>query len=246
LVSDPPKAQEETGLADTEGEGAELTFRVPDIIAKNLARHIEDQIIFGELAPNTRLVEEEIVQRYSVSRSPVREALRVLEQEGLAVRHSRRGVWVSPLGWQDLEEVYSCRIVMEGLATELAAQHRTDEDMQAVNDAYAALARTRDSDNLKQFFRANLALSNSIHSAAHNKTLKRLLGSIGKQSLRYRYLAYSHAPEMMTASVEGNREIISAIEKKNARHARILMEDLIQRSWTVIRQLFTDQEHTGS
>jgi DNA-binding GntR family transcriptional regulator len=219
---------------------------VPDIIAKNLARHIEDQIIFGELAPNTRLVEEEIVQRYSVSRSPVREALRVLEQEGLAVRHSRRGVWVSPLGWQDLEEVYSCRIVMEGLATELAAQHRTDEDMQAVNDAYAALARTRDSDNLKQFFRANLALSNSIHSAAHNKTLKRLLGSIGKQSLRYRYLAYSHAPEMMTASVEGNREIISAIEKKNARHARILMEDLIQRSWTVIRQLFTDQEHTGS
>ena len=46
----------------------------------------------------------------------------------------------------------------------------------------------------------------------------------------------------MTASVEGNREIILAIEKKNARHARILMEDLIQRSWTVIRQLFADQE----
>lgn len=229
-------------MADTENGGAGLGFRVPDIIAKDLARHIEDQIIFGELAPNTRLVEEEIVQRYNVSRSPVREALRTLEQEGLAIRESRRGVWVGPLGLQDLEEVYSCRIVMEGLATELAAQHRSEEDMDNINAAYAALAATNTSEDMRQFFRANLVLSNSIHSAAHNSTLKRLLGSIGKQSLRYRYLAYSHAPEMMTASVEGNREIILAIEKKNARHARILMEDLIQRSWTVIRQLFADQE----
>lgn len=229
-------------MADTENGGAGLGFRVPDIIAKDLARHIEDQIIFGELAPNTRLVEEEIVQRYNVSRSPVREALRTLEQEGLAIRESRRGVWVGPLGLQDLEEVYSCRIVMEGLATELAAQHRSEEDMDNINAAYAALAATNNSEDMRQFFRANLVLSNSIHSAAHNSTLKRLLGSIGKQSLRYRYLAYSHAPEMMTASVEGNREIILAIEKKNARHARILMEDLIQRSWTVIRQLFADQE----
>lgn len=233
-------------MADTEKDGANFAFRVPDIIAKDLARHIEDQIIFGELAPNTRLVEEEIVQRYNVSRSPVREALRALEQEGLAVRELRRGVWVSSLGLEDLQEVYNCRIVMEGLATELAAQHRSEDDIGAIEAAYTALAKTKDSDDMKQFFRANLVLSNSIHSAAHNKTLKRLLGSIGKQSLRYRYLAYSHAPEMMTASVEGNREIIAAIEKKNARHARILMEDLIQRSWTVIRQLFTDQEKGGN
>ena len=229
-------------MADTENGGAGLGFRVPDIIAKDLARHIEDQIIFGELAPNTRLVEEEIVQRYNVSRSPVREAHRSLEQEGVAIRESRCGVWGGPLGLQDLEEVSSCRIVMEGLATELAAQHRSEEDMDNINAAYAALAATNNSEDMRQFFRANLVLSNSIHSAAHNSTLKRLLGSIGKQSLRYRYLAYSHAPEMMTASVEGNREIILAIEKKNARHARILMEDLIQRSWTVMRQLFADQE----
>ena len=159
-------------MADTENGGAGLGFRVPDIIAKDLARHIEDQIIFGELAPNTRLVEEEIVQRYNVSRSPVREALRTLEQEGLAIRESRRGVWVGPLGLQDLEEVYSCRIVMEGLATELAAQHRSEEDMDNINAAYAALAATNNSEDMRQFFRANLVLSNSIHSAAHNSTLK--------------------------------------------------------------------------
>lgn len=228
--------------AETEKrEGTHSEFRVPDIIAKDLARHIEDQIIFGELAPNTRLVEEEVVQRYNVSRSPVREALRTLEQEGLAIRESRRGVWVSPLGLEDLEEVYTCRIVMEGLATELAAQNHSESDMAAIKETFDSLAASRQGGDLRDFFRINLALSGQIHSAAHNKTLKRLLGSIGKQSLRYRYLAYSHAPEMMDASVDGNREIINAIEKGNARHARLLMEDLIQRSWTVIRKLFEQQ-----
>lgn len=226
--------------------GSTDTFRVPDIIAKDLARHIEDQIIFGDLAPKSRLVEEEIVQRYNVSRSPVREALRALEQEGLAVRESRRGVWVSPIELADLEEVYSCRIVMEGLATELAAHNRSDEDMVSINAAFDALVATRNTGDIRDFFRSNLQLSERIHTAANNKTLKRLLGSIGKQSLRYRYLAYSHAPEMMDASVEGNREIINAIEKKNARHARILMEDLIQRSWVVIRNLFNNSTLTGS
>lgn len=225
-------------MAEIEGKAA--GFRVPDIIAKDLARHLEDQIIFGDLSPDTRLVEEEIVQRYNVSRSPVREALRALEQEGLAVRESRRGVWVSPLALEDLEEVYSCRILLEGLATELAAQNHSQEDIAEIKATFAMLEAQREANDMREFFRTNLRLSGAIHSAAHNRTLKRLLGSVGKQSLRYRYLAYSHSPEMMGASVEGNREIITAIERGNARHARILMEDLIQRSWTVIRRLFKD------
>ncbi len=221
-------------------------FRVPEVIAKDLARHLEEQIIFGDVSPRSRLVEEEIVQRCNVSRSPVREALRALEQEGLVTRESRRGVWVSPMGLEDLEEVYSCRIVLEGLSAELAAQNRSDEDLAGIKATFDALEAQGEENDMREFFRINLALSSKIHSAANNATLKRLLGSIGKQSLRYRYLAYSSAPEMMSASVEGNREIITAIERQNARHARILMEDLIQRSWTVIRRFFTDNPNAAS
>lgn len=215
-------------------------FRVPDIIAKDLAKHIEQQIIFGDLPPGTRLVEEEIVHRHNVSRSPVREALRMLEQESLAVRETRRGVRVSPLAIEDLDEVYECRIVLEGLAAELAAQHHADEDLGAIKLTFAALEAAHQTNDKREFFKHNLQLSGDLYTAAHNKTLKRLLESVGKQSLRYRYLAYSHAPEMMAASIEGNRDIIKAIEMRNARHARNLMEDLVQRSWTVVRKLFTE------
>lgn len=218
------------------------TFQIPDVIAKELTHFLENQIIFGEVKPGSRLIEEDVVQLYNVSRSPVREALRSLEQEGLVVRASRRGVWVSQLGIDNLDEVYTCRLALEGLAAELAAQNRTDQDIADTIRAFDDLAQAHGNRDLRAFFHCNLALSACIHVASNNITLRRLLGSIGKQSFRYRYLAYSQAPEMMTASIEGHREIISAIEKRNARHARILMEDLIQRSWSVIRKFFVESQ----
>ena len=220
-------------------------FQVPDVIAKELSRFLEDQIIFGELKPGARLVEEDVVQRFSVSRSPVREALRSLEQEGLVVRESRRGVWVSPIGLDDLDEVYSCRLVLEGLAAELAAEKHSDDDIAYIRAAVENLAAIHATGDLRAFFRGNIQLSDRVHSAARNRTLKRLLGNIGKQSHRYRYLAYSHMPQMMAASVEGHREIVAAMEKRNKRHARILMEDMIQRSWSVIREYFAAQQQAG-
>lgn len=218
-------------------DSEEGAFRIPEIIAKELSRHLEEQIIFGELPPGSRLVEEEVVRRFNVSRSPVREALRALEQEGLVARESRRGVWVAPLTLDDLNEVYTCRLAMEGLATELAAQHRNANDMAAINSSLEKLVVAHASGDIKAFFLANVVLSGQIHTASCNRTLTRLLRSIGKQSLRYRYLAYSLAPEMMTASIEGHQEIVLAMEKRSSRHARTLMEDMIQRSWDVIKSV---------
>ncbi|MEZ5775221.1 MAG: GntR family transcriptional regulator [Hyphomicrobiaceae bacterium] len=219
--------------APVEAEGN--PFRIPDVIAKELTRHLEDQIIFGELAPGARLLEEEIVQRFSVSRSPVREALHSLEREGLAVRRSRRGVWVSEIGLDDLDEVYTCRIVLEGLATELAAENRRTEDIAEIRAVLAHMTAIHKTADTREFFRANLRLSVAIHSAAHNDTLKRLLATIGKQAHRYRYLAYSRAREMMVASIEGHREVLGAIEAGKGRMARQCMEAMIERSWTAIR-----------
>lgn len=223
----------------TEESGADtvLPFQVPAVIAKELARFLEDQIIFGELAPGSRVIEEDIVRRYKISRSPVREALRSLEQEGLVVRESRRGVWVSNMHLDDLNEVYSCRLALEGLATELAAENRTSQDIVEIKRAIDDLAAKFAASDPREFFRANLELSRKIHRAARNKTLERLLTSIGKQSYRYRFLAYSRMPEMMRASVEGHKEILAAMERNNAKYARVLMEDMIRKSWDSIREV---------
>lgn len=213
-------------------------FQVPEVLAKELARFLQDQIVFGEIAPGTRLVEEEIVRGYDVSRSPVREAFRILEQDGLIVRDQRRGVRVGTLTVADLDEIYICRIALEGLAAEAAAKHRTAAHIPALEAALAALSDAYSATDLRRYFERNVHLSDQIHVASGNATLRRLLGSVGKQALRYRFLAYSRAPTLMQLSIETNREIVDSILHQRDRTARMLTEDLIQQSWQRIRVTF--------
>lgn len=216
-------------------------FNVPQVIAKELGRHLADQIIFGELLPGAHLIEEELVKRFGVSRSPVREALRSLEQEGLAMRESRRGVWVSHMSLDDLNDVYACRLSLEALATEMAAERSCAQDIEQIRAAIEDLEASLEAFDPRRFFRSNIVLSAKVHAAAHNGTLQRLLNAIGKQSYRYRFLAYSRFPNMMRASVDGHREILLAIERRNKKYARTLMEDMIQLSWASIREFMSTQ-----
>ena len=215
-------------------------FHIPDVLAKELARFLQDQIVYGDLAPGTRLIEEDVVRSYNVSRSPVREAFRLMEQDGLLVRDRRRGVRVGLLSVADLDEIYACRIPLEGLAAEAAAQQRSDVHMPALDAAMAGLQAAFGQADVRAYFEQNVRLTDQILLASGNATLRRLLGTIGKQALRYRYLAYARTANMMQLSVETNREIIDAIRHQRGRTARMLTEDLIQQSWRGIRAILAD------
>ncbi len=215
-------------------------FHIPDVLAKELAGFLEEQIVYGDIAPGTRLVEEDIVRRYNVSRSPVRETFRLLEQDGLLTRDRRRGVRVGLLSVADLDEIYACRIPLEGLAAESAALQRTDAHLPALEAAMAGLQTAFAEKDARAYFAQNVRLSGQILIASGNATLRRLLGHIGKQALRYRYLAYSRTTNMMQLSSETNREIIDAILRQRGRTARALTEDLIQQSWQSIRATFVE------
>jgi DNA-binding GntR family transcriptional regulator len=219
-------------------------FSIPNILAKELAKFLEDKIVFGEIAPGTRMVEEVIVRQYHVSRSPVREALRALEQDGLVVRLPRRGMRVSSLNIADLDGLYSCRIVLDGLAAEQAAINRGPADVAQMHAILEQLREAYRNSDVRSYFARNVDMSGCICRASGNTTLLRLLAAVGKQALRYRYLAYSRSPEMMGFSIEGNEAIVDAITRQNAKHARGLTEDLIQKSWRQIRahvEKFGDQ-----
>jgi DNA-binding GntR family transcriptional regulator len=208
-----------------------ISFRRPDALADELARALETQIIYGELAPETRLVEEEVAQRFGISRSPVREALRLLEQGGLVLREARRGIWVAPIGRADLDSVYSCRVALEGLAAEQAAKARTSAHVAALEEAFAEMERAAD---VRAYFQANVAFTEAVHEAAGNPTLRRLLASIGKQGLRYRFLAYSRAPVLIKRSLAGNHELLAAIADGHPARAREITEELIRGSWYAV------------
>lgn len=220
-----------------EGLGEASGFRIPKAISTELREHLEQRIVFGDIPAGSRLIEEEVVSEYDVSRSPVRDALRMLEQDGLLVRESRRGLKVGILTIEDLDEVYSCRLALEKMAAEQAATNRTEADIAVLQEAIVRLEEAQD--DTERFFKANLSLSDKIYESSHNHTLIRLLQSISKQAMRYRYFAYKSNPSLTSLSVNSNRAIIEAIEQSNADHASALTGDVIRNSWNSIRQTLT-------
>ena len=220
-------------------------FRVPEVIASDIAQCLEREIIFCDLEPGARLTEEEVCLRLRVSRSPVREAFRLLEGDGLLIRTQRKGVCVTPVSQTDLDEVQTCRIELEGLAAAEAARHATEADLTQLREVLGSLDRSLKRNDIRGYFSNNVAFTTRIHHASANRTLIRLLNGIGKQALRYRYIAYAQVPELMRVSLPGNRKILAAIQAHDSVAARKLTEQLIRGSWKTIRPYIKTGKHAN-
>ena len=228
--------------------GTPLAFdlSLPDGLPQELARGLEDAIVFGDLAPGARLVEEEIATRFAISRSPVREAIRILEVRGLVRREARRGSSVTELGRNDLDEVYACRVELEGLAAAEAAGACRPADLDHLDERLKWLAAAREHGGTRGFLRASMALSRAIHEASHNRTLIRLLSTLEPQAMRYRFLAYARAGELMDASIEGNRAVAAAIHAGDRRGASAATRRMIRSAWTVIGRVVDAGDAEGA
>ena len=211
------------------------TIRLNRVIPEELAEILQGEIIRGRLTPETRLTEEEIALRYGVSRSPVREALRHLEADGLVVRAARRGIWVAPLSLRDLDEIYSCRVSLEGLTAEQAAKSSNMQLKERLLQLLPAMRSAAEKGDVEQFFARDVDGSTLIYQLADNSTLNRMLRGLNKQALRYRFFAYSRQTSTVSLSMKGTDEILRAIASGQPEKARELTEDLIASIWREMR-----------
>ncbi len=207
-------------------------------IPDELARRLGEDIIFNRLPPETRLTEEQVAATYGVSRSPVREAVRLLEREGLVRRSARRGFWVAPVSLTDFDEIYTCRIALEAIAAESAARSPHAPAARApFADLLGRLRAAEASGDARGFFDADVEGSELIYKLAANATLRRLLASLERQALRYRFFAYAESPEVIRLSVEGTATIYESICAGDADRARKLTADLIDSIWHKMRAI---------
>ena len=190
------------------------TTSLPNVLGRELATILEARIIHLELAPGTHLTEQQLCSEFGVSRSPLREALRQLEGDGLVFRLTRRGVRVAPMTEKDLNDIYFCRIPLEGLAAACAARHATAEDLAFLEDAIGHMETELRASDPRAFFDGNVQFLDRIHHLSGNPILLRILSVIEKHALRYRYLAHIERAEMLTLSLEGFRRIHEAIASR--------------------------------
>ena len=145
---------------------------------------LRQAILRGELQPGERLMEIQLAQRLGVSRTPVREAIRKLELEGLVLMIPRRGAEVAEITRQDLEDVLEVRAALEELAVKDACEHITDEQLQDLKKAANEFKRSLEGTDLVACAEADIHFHEIIYAATNNKRLVQMLNNLREHMYR--------------------------------------------------------------
>jgi DNA-binding GntR family transcriptional regulator len=176
-------------------------------------------IVSGQIKPGDKLVEMSLADRYGVSRTPIREALRRLEQDGLVQRNGRR-LRVRQHRPDEILDIYDVRIVLEEAAARAAALRRTSLELSLLARAYDAMRGIREDDTAAQQ-RASWAFHELVWAASHSNTLVDLLSRLQANLRRYPDGTLSH-PGRWRQSLADHARLVSAIrEHRTADAARV-------------------------
>jgi len=179
-----------------------------------IASLIRESIISGVLPPNTHLIEQEISSHLSVSRGSLREALRLLESEGLVVDLPRRGFRVACLSVQDIEEVYSLRLLLEQEAMRRTLANVTQADLAELDQKLAEMFEAARSGNLAQVVQLDIDFHRTLWRIAGHRMLQQTLEEyISKISM---YLSVqTHLYQDLNLGIADHQLILDAIRDKN-------------------------------
>ncbi len=156
------------------------SFERPGLVREGVYQHLRRAVLDGEILPGERLGEVELGEKLGVSRTPIREAMMRLTQDGLLTAEANKGVRVRLLSATEARDTYAVREELDGLAAALAAAGHTRADAQALRAALAALNAVQGEDYREQT-RLDLAFHRAITAAAHNAALSDLARSLEQQ-----------------------------------------------------------------
>ena len=179
---------------------------------------LREAILKGELKPGERLMELQLASKLGVSRTPIREAIRMLEQEGLAVTVPRRGAEVARMTEKDMEDVLQIRAALDELAVQLATEQITDEQFDVLEQARQNFENSLKSDDVKEIAQADVAFHDAIYNATGNAKLVSMLNNLREQMYRYR-MEYLKEPGTHKLLLKEHEAIYSALKKHDKAEA---------------------------
>jgi len=169
----------EDGRAPTDAEP--LFAQVPQFrpLRNDAYEALREAILLGRLRPGERVVEAEIARQMGISRGPIREAVRQLEQEHLVEYHPRRGVVVARLTREAVQDTYAVRAELDGFAARLSAGRITDEQLEQLDGLIAAMRRQAAEGDSDGLLHTDVEFHRCICTTAGNRVLLRAWSSLG-------------------------------------------------------------------
>jgi DNA-binding GntR family transcriptional regulator len=206
---------------------------------------LRESIISGMLNPGERLMEIQLAEEMGVSRTPVREAIRKLELEGLVVMIPRKGAYVAGLSLKDIADVFEIRGALEGLAAELAAERATEEELEELERYLVRISEEIETGgDLDKVVEIDTDFHTLLYKASRNNRLSQIINNLREQIQRFRTTSLSY-PGRMKAAVEEHRRIVEAISARDGELAHKLAQEHIENAENSMMSMIQQDKKYG-
>ncbi len=188
---------------------------------------VREAILKGELEAGDRLIETDVASQMKVSRTPVREALRMLEKEGLVEYTPRRGIFIRGFSRQDIIEVYSVRAALEALAVSFSVSNITDAELQCLKGLVAEMRTFTENGDIPALCQSAKRYNDVLVESCRAPRLVGLISTYQGYLSRFRAVTLGGKQRSLQALQE-HEEIVKAIERKDADKAQELVKKHLQ------------------
>ena len=195
-----------------------------------VADRIRTQIYRHELKPGDAIDEMALCERYGISRTPLREALKVLSSEGLIELIPRKGSFVRNMDIAELNELFPVMAVLEGLCAHEAVENCTSDDLKKLEDMHTKLEEFAANGVIDDYYEQNFEFHQAVQDLSGNRTLQRLIGDLRKILRLARHMQLT-IPGRLQESIEEHRQIMLAFRKHDPDLADQNMQEHLRKQW---------------
>ena len=202
---------------------------------------LREAILRGDLVPGERLMELQLAAKLGVSRTPIREAIRMLEQEGLAITIPRKGAIVAGMTEKDMQDVLEIREALEELSVQVSCDKITDEDIAELQKNMKNFEHSLKSGDLKKMAHADVEFHDVIYRATDNPKLINMLNNLREQMYRYR-VEYLKNPQNHEQLLHEHEAIYKGIVEKDKSAVTEMIRKHISNQVAVVKHMIREQE----
>ena len=199
---------------------------------------LREAILKGELKPGERLMEMHLATKLGVSRTPIREAIRMLEHEGLAVTIPRKGAQVAKMTEKDLQDVLEVR---DALAVVCACRRMTDAQFVELKEAMKAFEDATRTEDVRKIVETDEAFHDVIYASAENPKLVNIINSAREQMYRYRY-EYVKNPSVYSQLIAEHKQIIEGFDRRDEEFLKGIMHVHLTNQINAVREVIREQK----
>jgi DNA-binding GntR family transcriptional regulator len=231
---------------ETGASALSSTTERTDIIARRYlhdeaADRLRELILSGELEPRSRINEMALCARFSISRTPLREAIKLLAAEGLLELLPNRGARVVAISDVEIDEIIEVMAALEGAAGELACCHITPRELDALSKLTADMVDAWRHKDYPRYFLRNQEIHDAIMAAARNQPLQTIYGSLSGRVQRARYSA-NKTPQQWSQAIKDHERMLELLSKRESAKLGQLMREHLRSKKAIIAAAFSERK----